>query len=375
MKAKMNAIHSLHVGVLGAVALLLAACAKSNVGTLTMAVGTYTDTGARGIYTYRFNSKTGQSLGLDTLAIANPSYLNFNSRGDRLYAVSENNEATDSVTAIRFDAAKGTMKPMNSLPTSGEAPCFVETNDHVLLVANYFGGSMSAFRLNPDGSLKQRFFQYLSFSEGPDSTRQETPHVHTTRFAPDGRHIIATDFSADMLSCFSFDENGEIGGNKEFYVLRPGSGPRHIEFSPDGKAMYVLGELSGAVTVLSYNDGKMQRLQEIQSDTVGARGSADIHLSPDGRFLYTSNRLKADGIRIFRVDPESHRLTSVGYQLTGAHPRNFSITPDGRWLLCACRDANVVELYRINAKTGKLRPTDRRIRLPHPVCVKFAPQK
>lgn len=348
--------------------LVLAGC-DSYKDYIHFAVGTYTDTGSFGIYTYSFNRRGWFTRKGDSLQIANPSYLTFNSQRNRIYAVSENNESTDSVTAISYEWGK--LKVLNSLPTNGEAPCFVETNDSLLLVANYFGGSMSAFKLNPDGSLKQRFFQYFSFSDGPDSTRQNTPHVHTARFTPDGKHFLATDFSADLISSFSLDEKGKIGDEKEFYSVSRGSGPRHIEFSPDGRAAYVLSELSGAVTVFSYYDGKLKRLQEIQSDTVGGRGSADIHISPDGKFLYTSNRLKADGIRIFRVNKKTHLLTSVGYQPTGKHPRNFCITGDGRWLFCACRDSDEIEIFQRNKRTGMLTNINCSIKVKHPVCVKI----
>ena len=132
-----------------------------------------------------------------------------------------------------------------------------------------------------------------------------------------------------------------------------------------------MSELSGKVTVFRYDDGRLQTLQEIVSDSVGARGGADIHMSPDGRFLYSSNRLKAEGIAIFAVDGQSGLLTRVGYQPTAAHPRQFNITPNGRYLLCCCRDSNKIQVFRRDLKTGLLTDMNKDILVSRAVCVQF----
>ncbi len=194
--------------------------------------------------------------------------------------------------------------------------------------------------------------------------------MHTARFTRDG-YILATDFSADRLLRFKV-KGQEVTPLGVAGTLPEGSAPRHLAFSDDEKRVYVMSELGGTVTVFAQRKGKLRRLQTVASDSVGGRGGADIHLSADGRYLYASNRLKADGISIFRVDPRTGLLTKVGYQLTGIHPRNFIITPNDRFLLCACRDSQVIEVYERHADTGllTLRHT---IALPKPVCIKFAP--
>lgn len=363
----------LMMAMVGLAALGLAGCTGDS-HSLTMAVGTYTDNGSEGIYTFSFDTVTGQVQGLDTLQIANPSYVNFNERGTRLYAVSENNEASDSVSAIEIDAKSGKMKWLGALPTRGAASCYVEACGQVLLTANYNGGTMSVFQLSPEGNLERMVGQMKGTTGGPDTARQKIPHVHTARVTPDRRYVLATDFAADRLLRMAFDGMSVNLNSMAVFHLSRDYGPRHIEFSPDGQAVYVIGELSGTVTVFNYNGGALQRVQEVKSDTVGARGSADIHITPDGRFLYTSNRLKADGLRIFKVDQKSHQLTSVGYQPTGLHPRNFAITPDGKWLLCACRDSNEIQIFKIDPATGALKQVGKPIALPHPVCIKFAPK-
>jgi len=125
------------------------------------------------------------------------------------------------------------------------------------------------------------------------------------------------------------------------------------------------------VVVYDYNDGDITMKQTIASDSVGGQGSADIHVSPDGKFLYTSNRLKDDGIAIFSIDQETGTLARVGYQPTGRHPRNFSFTPDGQYILVACRDDNKIQVFKVNQDTGLLTNTEKDILLSKPVCIQF----
>ena len=155
--------------------------------------------------------------------------------------------------------------------------------------------------------------------------------------------------------------------------MKSGSGPRHLVFSPNGKYAYLMSELSGKVTVYSYSDGKLKELQSIAADYANARGGADIHVSPDGSFVYASTRLKGDGITIFRVN-NNGTLTRVGAQRTGKHPRNFAITPNGKFLLVACRDDNSIQVYSRDKSTGMLKNTNQDVILSHPACIKFYPE-
>ena len=125
------------------------------------------------------------------------------------------------------------------------------------------------------------------------------------------------------------------------------------------------------MTVIEYKDKNLHPVQYVVSDSVGAHGSADIHISPDGFYLYASNRLKADGISIFSIDQGNGHITKIGYHLTGVHPRNFAITPNGRYLLCACRDSNIIQIFERDIKTGLLKDTGRKIEMEKPVCVKY----
>ena len=185
---------------------------------------------------------------------------------------------------------------------------------------------------------------------------------------------MANDLGSDCIHVYPLAPDSPIGIDttaERQVMVAPGSGPRHAVFDKEGRHLYLLNELKGDVVVWTYEEGELKQIQSIQADSVEARGSADIHLSPDGRYLYASNRLKADGIAIFQVDSATGLLTHIGYQNTGAHPRNFAITPNGKFLLACCRDANRIEVYQRDPDTGMLKDTGKHIDMPKPVVVKL----
>lgn len=339
---------------------------------LTLLVGTYTNGNSHGIYTFRFNGNTGESRLLDSIALPNPSFLTVSADLKHVYAVSEMNDSSAMLNLLAFDPAGGKLRLLDRHPTFGTDPCHVATDGHMVLTANYSGGSISVFPLHADGTTAPADTLFHGMANGPDSVRQNEPHVHCTAFSPDGRYVFATDFSADRLLRFDVTENGlNPSPDSTIVSVNPDSGPRHLTFSPDGRHAYLIGELSGCVTAFAYEAGRLTPIQTIAADTTGARGSADIHVSPDGQFLYASNRLQNDGIAIFAIHPQKGTLTPAGYQPTGKHPRNFGITPDGKYLLAACRDDNVIQVYRRDNRTGLLNDTHQDIHVDKPVCIVF----
>ena len=334
-----------------------------------MIVGTYTDGGSRGVYSYRFNQETGVAELLDSLEMTNPSYLTVSRNNRLIYVVSETHDDKASLNVVRV-GKNGSMRLIETVPTAGEDPCYVATNGKIALTANYSGGSMSVFWLSRGGKHAELATRFLGATGGPDVSRQATPHVHCACFTPDGKYVLATDFSADRILSFRI-EGKDVIANDVAADVTADSGPRHLTFSNDGRFAYLMSELSGNVTVFRYDQGRLEKLQEIVSDSVGARGGADIHLSPDGRFLYSSNRLKAEGIAIFAVDSQTGLLTRIGYQPTAAHPRHFNITPNGRFLLCTCRDSNRIQVFSRDMATGLLTDTHQDINLSKPVCTQF----
>ena len=347
---------------------------KYNPSDLTMVIGTYTNPeGSKGIYTYRFNEDTGDFYLLDSVEVNNPSYLTLSKDNRFVYAVSEMDGDESAVHAYAFNKTTGSLKHLNSKPTVGAAPCYVATDGKKVITANYTGGSVSTFPIRYDGSLDSISGLYLGEATGTNLDRQQSPHVHCIQFTPDSNYVFATDFSSDRILKFAVNaKEDKLFPLTDTVQIAPGSGPRHITFSPNGNYVYVINELSGKVTAFSYADGRLNEIQSITADTLRAGGSADIHLSPDGRYLYASNRLQGDGIAIFEVNSDNGTLAKVGYQLTGIHPRNFNITPNGKYLLVACRDSHAIQIFERDIESGLLKPTGKEIELNKPVCIQFA---
>lgn len=341
---------------------------------IKMVIGSYTDAGSEGLYSYSFDQSTGMASALGSLIVDNPSYFTFSKDGRFIYAVSEKNNSTAVLNSIGFDPVSGIFSFMNSQLTHGADPCYVDTDGRVALTANYSSGTVSVFPILKNGTLGKSQLQVSSRKGGPDRVRQKAPHAHCAVFAPDG-YIFTTDFSGDRLLSFSY--NSSVGRLEEHGIaahVKAGSGPRHLTFSPNGKYAYLMSELSGMVTVYAYKDGQLKEIQSILADNARARGGADIHVSPDGLFVYASTRLKEDGITIFRVK-DNGTLARVGKQITGRHPRNFAITPNGRYLLVACRDDNRIQVFARDKYTGLLKDMGRDIRVSRPACVRFYPEK
>lgn len=355
---------------------------KSVVGDLFLLVGTYTsEMGSKGIYLYRFNTLSGQSDSVSMVEVENPSYLTLSPDEKFVYAVGENDGGRSAVYAFSFNKKEGVLSEIDSSPTLSEGPCYItmHSNGKDLHTANYSGGSITSFHTDTEGHLFAATGVMQFKGNGPDNDRQKSPHIHSVRYSPDGQFLFATDLGTDKLYRFTVQDTSFEGqlvlqqNSLREFMLPPETGPRHFVFHPNGgKFLYVLGELSGEVVLFEYNRGELTQKQVIVADTLGARGSGDIHISPDGCFLYASNRLKGDGLAIFSIDSDNGILTKVGYQLTVKHPRNFVITPDGNYLLVAGKDDDRIQVFTVDKTTGLLTDTNQSISISKPVCLKFA---
>ena len=360
--------HNVMPGLAGHLFLLLALALVSCTGpdVLNLFVGTYSD----GFYAYDFDQRTGQFVGDGPVAKAempNPSYLT--AHGNKVYAVSEMPDARASVWAWRWggNGFEFINSQPTGLPDSGEDPCYVSTDGTFLAVANYSGGTLATYRLREDGSIAPLDSLLISGIGGPDLSRQEAPHVHCAIFSPEGEHLFFSEFSADEIGRLDVYAGG-VRNYCRAATLHSDYGPRHLLFDASGQHLYVIGELSGDITVFDYVAGSLTEKQVIKADRMDARGAADIHFSPDGKFLYASLRLRGDGIVVFEVGPGG-LLNYVGYTATGPHPRNFNITPNGRYVLVCCRDNDSVEVYARDASTGLLTFTGERLPVTRPVYV------
>lgn len=348
---------------------------------LTMLVGTYTSGTSKGIYTFRFNENSGVATPLSEIEASNPSYLTVSDDGQFVYSVDESDKQS-AANAFAFDKQKGTLRLLNSQKTDGKAPCYIISNGKYVVTANYGGGSISVFPINEqDGSLLPTS-QVIKFKgTSVDKERQNQPHLHCVRITPDAKYLLADDLGTDKIHKFKINPNASVENKEDFLIkgepdsfnVEPGSGPRHLIFSANGKYAYLITEISGMVIVYEYNDGNLKEIQSIPADNLKAEGSGDIHISPDGQFLYASNRLRGDGLAIFRVNQKDGKLTKLDYQFTKVHPRNFIITPNGKFILVACRDSNVIQVFERNLTTGLLTNVNKDIIVDKPVCIKFAP--
>lgn len=352
--------------------ILLASCAQKSPYLLV--VGTYTDAGSKGVYTYAFDGTSGESAPLSMVEVENPSFLTFAPHSDLIYAVSENDTIYSRVNTLSLETKTGKMELLNRRDALGAWPCHIayDSDKNLVVAANYGGGSLSLFSTDERGELTD-MLQYIALP----MAAEKGSHAHSTLFSPDGAFLFVADLGDDKLFRFNI-VNGERGflldeASRIATDLPKGTGPRHFVFDAAGRYLYLLGELSGNVHTFAYHKGNLTEIHTTPTAAIAAGGSADIHLSPDGRFLYTSNRLKEDGIAIFRVDPVSGIPTKVGEQRTGVHPRNFGITPNGKFLVVACRDSNLVEVYEIQSD-GLLKDTNHSIALSKPVFIAFLPR-
>jgi 6-phosphogluconolactonase len=346
-----------------------------------LVVGSYTSGKSTGIYVYEFDSEDQTAKLVDSVASSNPSYLAFSPDHKFIYAVNENDSRTGGgkITAFSFDKTNGDIKEINQQATLGDHPCYitVDKTGKWAIAGNYSGGSVSIIKINEDGSLSNRISVVQHTGKGTDSTRQLSPHVHATVLSPDNNMLFVPDLGIDKVMVYAFDdETGVLNPTKDTVWVQDGSGPRHFTFHPSGKYAYLIQELSGTVTSFKYENGKLESQQitsTLPRDYRGSFTSADIHVSPDGKFLYASNRDPSNTIAIFRIDEGTGKISLIGHQSTmGKTPRNFSIHPKGEFLLVANQNSDNIVVFAINRETGLLTDTGKRINVGNPVCLKWA---
>lgn len=357
--------------------------AQNNKGTTSyhLLVGTYTNGKSEGVYTYRFDSQKG-SLTLEHTQrdVVNPSYLVLSPDGKYMYAVNELSEGTGNVSAFHFDQHSGKLASINQQSSEGGAPCYItiDRGQQYVIVGNY-GGGLSVLPIEKDGSLGPSIQTIHHEGSSINKSRQESSHVHATVFSPDGDYLFVVDLGTDKVYAYRYLPENETPLEPAaipFTSIEPGAGPRHITFSPSGKYAYVVHELTAEVSVYAYKDGKLSQIQTIlmtAPDFKGKIGGAAVHVSPDGKFLYASNRLDANDIAIYKITKEG-MLELVGRQSTlGKTPRDFLIDPTGQFLLAANQDSDSIVVFQRDVKTGMLSPTGTRIVIGNPVFLKMVP--
>lgn len=344
---------------------------------LNLIVGTYTKScESKGIYVYEFDTKTGEfSLKSNTENILNPSYLAVSNDNKFVYSVSENDKKS-SVSAFGFSSKSGKLDFINYQNPNGLNPCYIINDEKNVITANYSSGNISVLGKNNDGSIGEVKQVVQHTGKSVNAKRQEAPHAHMVCFSPEKKYVLANDLGTDKVYLYEYNPNGgtEILKLKNSVDVKPGSGPRHLIFSKDGKFVYLLQELDGTVTSFSYADGILKKVSEttvVAADFKGDIGAADIHVSPDGKFLYATNRGTANDISAFKI-LKNGKLEFVQRTSTlGKGPRNFNIDPTGNFLLVGHQYTNTIVIFKRDKKTGMLTDTGKKMELCSPVCLVF----
>lgn len=343
-------------------------------------IGTYTKTQNNGLFVYKFDTKTGKlSFESKTEGVVNPSYLAVNNDATKVYSVSEADGNKSGLSAFNFDAKNGVLSFINSQATTSQGPCHVtlSKDSKFAFSANYGGGSLSVFPINSDGSLAPVSQLIKHTGRSINKSRQKDPHVHSTNFSPDGSILYVADLGTDIVNAYKYDgsEKQPLKAEKASDVkIEQGFGPRHFTFNKKGNKLYVMNEMKAYVSVFRYKNNTSTLVQEINTnadDFKGEDGGADIHLSNDGKFLYTTNRGTANELAIFKVKCNG-KLKKVGNVSTkGKGPRNFAIDPTDNFLLVGHQYTDDIFVFRRDRKTGMLSDTGEMIKLGSPVCLKF----
>ena len=338
--------------------------------TFTLFVGTYTNGDSEGIYSLRFNSETGSLDSLKLMAsMPNPSFLAISNDRKQLYAVQETADFDSmggGITAFSLD--DGMLKELNSMGTGGAHPCHVSLSSKgQLAVSNYTGGNLALYDLQPDGSLGQR---QIIDHKVLDTVK--TSHVHKAHFTEDG--LFTSDLGLDVIKRYVEIDGEWKPANQASIDLPDGAGPRHFEFNADRSVLYGINELNATITVFqkdgSGNYAPVQTENTLAPDWDGGKSCADIHLSPDGHFLYGSNRGE-NTIVIFSVDPSDGKITLVGREsVHGDWPRNFAIDPSGNYLLVANERSNNISVFKRDSEKGTLEFLNE-FKMGAPVCLVF----
>jgi 6-phosphogluconolactonase len=349
-------------------------------GGLFAYAGTYTRQKSKGIYVYRFDAATGKLTGGALAAeTSNPSFVAVSPDQKYLYAANENGKGM--VTAFAIDAATGHLKMLNSVSATGSGPCHVSVDKtgKLVFVANYNDGTAAAFPVKADGSLGEAAWNIRNSGSSVDKARQAGPHAHSANISPDNKFMLLNDLGLDEILVFKIDpaKASVTPNDPPFAKVAPGSGPRHLVFSTNGKFAYAINEMLATITAFKWDaaHGKLDEVQTVSTVPAGYSGpksTAEIAVHPNGKFLYGSNRGN-NTIAAFNIDGSTGKLTMIDtFPSGGKTPRSFAIDPSGKFLLSAGQDSDNIAGFTIDTKTGRLTATGDSVEVGAPVCIVFA---
>jgi 6-phosphogluconolactonase len=338
-----------------------------------------------GIHAYALSTKDGRLTPLrHTADAASPFFLALSPDRKYLYANHAKQfggKENEQVAAYAIVGRTGELKLLNRQSSEGTATCYldVDKTGKALLVGNYSSGSVAALPIKADGSLGEPASVIRHKGASVDPRRQKEPHAHCIVVSPDNRYAFAADLGTDQVLCYKLDPAAaKLTPNQPPFARSPaGAGPRHLTFHPSGKHVYVINELRNSVTMFDYavDSGTLvekQTISTLPDDFKGTSHCADVKVTPDGRYLYGTNR-GHDSIAAYRIGDDG-RLSLLAIEPSlGKGPQNLAITPDGQWLLCANMPGNNVAVFRIDPKSGRLKSAGEPVKQPSPSCIMLLP--
>lgn len=341
--------------------------------TLYLYIGTYTNAGSEGIYLADFNVNTGTISTPKAIAkINNPSFQCISADQTQLWSVNESGSGNSEVVGFQISKKDGSLTHIGNYSTVGSGPCFVSYHQpsQTVMAANYNSGN--TIRIGVGKNNKGETVTHQHEGSGPNASRQSTPHAHCIKIDLNGKYAYSCDLGADKIYVYNLEESG-LNVYKTIKT-QSGSGPRHLDFHPDGKAMMVINELNSTIeTYLPDEHGCFTKFKSttktIPSTFTTNNQCADIHFSHDGKFLFGSNR-GHNSIVSYAVNQESMELTLIGWmQEDISWPRNFTISPDGNFILVANQNSDLITVYKVDQTTGILTYTGNKLSLSKPVCL------
>ena len=357
-------------------------------------VGAYTAGKSEGIYRYGFNTQTGQldATPRQVIKSENPSWLTLSKDQRHLFAVNENGpgqtDVVGKVSSFAIDPKTHTVSFINQIESKGEEPTHsnLSKDGRFLFVANYAvhpdpGGSLAVVPVAKDGKLSPVVQTATHEASKVNPERQASSHVHAAVPTPDDKYLVAMDLGADKMFVFSYDHNQAqpLKPAKTPAVdLPPGSGPRHLLFSKDGKHAWLTMEMSAQVAVFDYRDGEFKRTQLVDlanKEGQQYRAAGGLHTSPDGKFLYVANRGEVNELLVFSINGNGQLKEIQRRSVEGKEPREFSFDPSGHFMLIANQKSNQIVTLRVDPKTGLLGETVQKIGFDSPSDFRFLTAK
>jgi 6-phosphogluconolactonase len=347
-------------------------------------IGTYTKTQDKGLFVYKFDSKTGDlTFESATQEIPNPSYLTISNDAKHVYCVNESGaDRKGGVSAFNFNSKNGTLSFINSQDTKGAGPCYItlSPDQKFVFTANYTGGSISVLPVNKNGSVGELAQLIQHEGSSINENRQKEPHAHSVNFNQSGSILFNADLGTDKIYAYDYHSNEKqplVANESSSTTIQPGFGPRHFVFNKKGDKMYVLSELTATISVFNYLNSKLYHQQDISlnnADFKGINGGAAIHISNDGKFIYATNRGSVNEIVCFRIDTKAGTLKKIGETSTlGQMPRDFFIDPTDNFILIAHQKSDDIFVFKRNKQTGLLTYTNKKLEIGSPVCLKMTP--